>query len=137
MHRYKSLKRGDIVLFKNPEDKTRLFVQRIIGLPGEKLEIKDQTVFINDRPLDENGYAYFKEPPTYSSRMDMWDNFEPTLIPEKNYFLMGDNRVNSHDSRFFGPVDIKEITGTARTLYWSWDPIGNRVRWERIGMVVK
>lgn len=111
--------RQDIVVFKFPpnDDTTKPkadYVKRIIGLPGEKLEIKNNVVFINEKALEEN---YLNE----GTRMP---NFGPVEIPEGSYFVMGDNRNNSNDSRYWGFVGKKYIEGKAQALYWPLDRIG-------------
>ena len=107
------LKRGDIVVFKYPVDPRRDFVKRIVGLPGDKVEIKDGTVFINDKELFE----------PYVKNMDTYD-MEAQLIPDNKYFCLGDNRPNSQDGRFWGYVPKNFFKGPAVFRYWPLNRIG-------------
>src|SRR6185503_17533668 len=105
----RKVERGHVVVFKFPEDPQRDFIKRVIGLPGETVEIRNKTVFINGKPLDESSYVHFLEPPLkpgdpeYGFRGDgLRDNWGPQVVPPDNLFVMGDNRDNSRDSRFWG-----------------------------------
>jgi signal peptidase I len=104
--------RGDLAVFKYPENNSVLYVKRVIGLPGEKIEMVKQTVFVNDQPLKEP-YAQYIEPEI------MEDHYGPFFLPKDKYFMLGDNRDNSHDSRFWGYVDRSEFVGQVRYLYWA------------------
>jgi signal peptidase I len=109
-------RRGDIVIFPYPEDRSKNFVMRAIGLPGERIEIKDKAVLINgERVYDPWGFHFDSR--TFPER----DNFGPIDIPEGSVFVLGDNRDFSHDSRFWGYVGIKDIEGKALFIYWSND----------------
>ncbi len=111
------IQRGDIVVFDPPasaNSKNEIpFIKRIIGLPGETLSIKNGTVYINGEPLDE---PYILEKP----RVD----FKPFIIPDNTIFLMGDNRNNSFDSRYWGPLPIENIIGKAEFRYYPFNVIG-------------
>lgn len=119
--------RGDIIVFKFPEDENKDFIKRVIGLPGETLEIRDQRVYINGAPIDEPYVLHTK-----FGSMPIRDNFGPYTVPEDQYFVMGDNRDGSYDSRWWGPVKREKIVGKALVIYWSWGSITD-VRFERIG----
>ncbi|MGA1795054.1 MAG: signal peptidase I [bacterium] len=143
---FKDPKRGDILVFKYPKDKKRDFIKRVVGLPGDTLEIRDKEVYINGSPLDEP-YAVFKDKENMFNKnhpayyIDPYarnrDNFGPKVIPEENYFMMGDNRDFSQDSRYWGFLDRELIEGKALVIYWSWNGIEDnwlkKVRWDRIG----
>jgi len=136
---FREPKRGDIMVFKYPEDPSRDFIKRLIGLPGEKLEVRNRIVFINDQPLSEEMYAFHEHPTNYLP-IARRDNYGPVVIPEGSYFMMGDNRENSADSRWWGFLDESMIVGRAFMTYWSRDisnmlPIG--MRWDRFGMIIK
>ncbi|HHB90639.1 MAG TPA: signal peptidase I [Anaerolineae bacterium] len=105
-------KRGDIVVVRIPQF-DRLLIKRVIGLPGETLEIRDGLVYINGQPLEE---PYVNGRPRGS--------YPATTIPEGHVFVMGDNRNNSNDSRAFGPVPIENIVGHAWMRYWPLDEFG-------------
>jgi signal peptidase I len=138
-------KRGDIIVFKYPEDKTRDFIKRIVGLPGEALEIKNRVVYINEEPFKED-YVKFS-----SSEFSTSNNLSPRRIPPDSYFVMGDNRDNSMDSRVWGFLKQDLIRGKALIIYFSIAPstyndpslvkkfifdiptIPTRIRWKRFG----
>jgi signal peptidase I len=119
--------RGDIIVFKYPEDETKDFIKRIIALPGETIEIRDKVVYIDGQPLDEPYVRHTKH-----TMEPVRDNFGPYTVPEGRYFVMGDNREASHDSRWWGPVKREKIVGKALVIYWSWGSITD-VRLDRIG----
>lgn len=123
--------RGDIIVFKFPLDEQKDFIKRVIGLPGEKIEIRHQQVYINDEPLDEP-YTHHTEPSSMESIMPR-DDLGPLLIPEGHVFVMGDNRENSHDSRFWNTLDLDKVRGKAQWIYWSWNSRKRKVRFGRLG----
>jgi signal peptidase I len=123
--------RGDLVVFLFPEDRERVFIKRLIGLPGETVEIRDKTVYVNGRPVAEP-YAVFLDLPEDGPRM----NWGPEQIPAGQLFVLGDNRDNSRDSRFWGFVPVGDVLGVAKVVYFSWDPRNSRVRWARIGQTL-
>ena len=117
--------RGDIVVFKFPEDPERDFIKRVIGLPGETLELRDKRVHIDGVPLDE---PYLPERMSGllpgAVAIDGRDNYGPVTVPHEHYFMMGDNRDNSEDSRFWGPLPLSHIKGKAMIVYWSFEAAG-------------
>jgi signal peptidase I len=121
-----SIKRGDVVVFKYPEEPDRDFIKRVIGLPGETLEVREKKVYINGRPLDEP-YVHFLQPPTSSSEysevtsFDVRERYGPVTIPADQYFKMGDNRDNSQDSRYWGFLPRELVKGKALVIYWSYE----------------
>jgi len=127
--------RGDIIVFKFPKDETRDFIKRVIGLPGDLLEVRRQKVFINNKPY-EDARARHTESPSDSPLVPR-DDFGPILIPDGHVFVMGDNRENSQDSRYWGYLDVKKIRGKALIIYWSWDRIESWVRFERFGKILE
>ena len=116
------VKRGDILVFKFPEDPERDFIKRVIGLPGETLEVRDRQVFIDGHAIEE---PYLEDQkPAFGSgglTMDRRDTYGPIAIPDAHYFMMGDNRDNSQDSRFWGPLPHAYVKGKAFVIYWSFD----------------
>jgi signal peptidase I len=104
--------RRDIVIFKYPNDESVHYVKRVIGLPGEKLEIVRRMVYINDQPLKES-YTQYIDPGSIN------EHWGPYIIPQGRYFVLGDNRDNSQDSRFWGYISQSKIIGQARYLYWA------------------
>jgi signal peptidase I len=135
-------RRGDIVVFEYPEDRGIHYIKRLIGLPGDTIEIVNKVVFVNGQKFDVPQVQY-EDDDVLPSAISERDNFGPQIVPPHSYFMMGDNRDNSRDSRFWGFVDNAELVGNAVIIYWSWDiESGNlaqrlkNVRWGRIGMVL-
>ena len=129
--------RGDVVVFRYPEQPQVDFVKRVVALPGETIIIRGKRVFIDGRELPEP-YVVFKDEETqHRSDPRHRDHFGPFLVPPGEYFTMGDNRDNSHDSRFWGTVPRAMIKGRAFLVYWSFalrdEP---RSRLEELGMVL-
>lgn len=122
--------RNDIIVFKYPLNRSQDFIKRVIGLPGDSVEIINKKVYINDKALvDDRGE--FQDNAILSDGPR--DNFGPVIVPPHALFVMGDNRDNSHDSRFWHFVDYSDIKGKAFLVYWSWDSEEFSVRWNRIG----
>jgi signal peptidase I len=121
----RQVRRGDVVVFKYPEEPERDFIKRVIGLPGETLELKNKKVYIDGTPLDEP-YVHFLEPPAAPGNLaeitssDVRENYGPVKIPADQYFVMGDNRDNSQDSRYWGFLPRSYIKGRAMMVYWSY-----------------
>jgi len=121
--------RGDIIVFKFPEDESKDFIKRVIGLPGETIEIKKKVVYIDGTPLDEPYVMHTK-----AEMNPIRDNFGPYTVPEDEFFMMGDNREGSYDSRWWGPVKRQKIVGKALIIYWSWGSVTD-IRFGRIGKI--
>jgi signal peptidase I len=121
-----SIKRGDVIVFKYPEEPDRDFIKRVIGLPGEALEVRDKKVYINGQPLDEP-YVHFLQPPSTASEwsevtsFDVRERYGPVTVPGDQYFMMGDNRDNSQDSRYWGFLPRELVKGKALVIYWSYE----------------
>jgi signal peptidase I len=134
----KPLQRGHVVVFKYPEDPSRDFIKRVIGLPGETIEIRSKQVYIDGKPLDEP-YVHFLEPPLrpedpeYGIRFDggRGDDYGPRKVPEGQLFVMGDNRDNSKDSRYWGFLPADQVKGRALMVYWSYE--ASREEYHRTG----
>ena len=119
------VQRGDIVVFKFPKAPERDFIKRVVGLPGETLEVRDKTVQIDGVPLDEPYLpARMTSLPAGAFSVDGRDNFGPVSIPDGHYFVMGDNRDNSEDSRYWGTLPHGYLKGKAVVVYWSYDAQG-------------
>lgn len=130
---------GNAISSGNPfylfKDDCRDFIKRIVAVGGDTVEIRNKTVFVNDVPLKES-YAIHRDDIVDDSQRD---NFGPFTVPRNSFFVMGDNRDQSYDSRFWGVVDMNEIKGEAFILYWSWNKNGgllDKVRWNRIGKLI-
>ena len=124
IYRFTDPVRGDIIVFLYPEDESRDFIKRIIGLPGDTLEIRDRVVYINGKPLKEP-YTIFQGAGGFGNPHTPFENFPLTHVPEGKYFMMGDNRDSSMDSRAWGFLDRSKIRGKALIIYWSWRPDPN------------
>ncbi|RMF89370.1 MAG: signal peptidase I [Nitrospinota bacterium] len=155
--------RGDIIVFLFPQDPSRDFIKRVIGLPNEQVEIRDKRVYINGELLEEP-YAIYEDTTIQPKDLSPRDNYGPVIVPAGHLFMMGDNRDNSMDSRFWGFLDIRKIKGKAFMVYWSWNgskpvrqacynltrsfpwlvrapaawscQIVERIRWDRIGKLL-
>jgi signal peptidase I len=106
--------RGDIIVFIYPEDKSKDFIKRVIGTPGDKIQMQGRQIFINDQPFDDK-YGFYDERAGNPNR-----SYGPMVVPKDNYFVMGDNRDHSLDSRFWGCVPTTAVKGKAFIIYWSW-----------------
>ena len=132
----KDPKSGDIIVFKFPKDRSIDYIKRVVGVPGDKIEVKNKKVYRNDK-LAEDPFAHFTSTTILPGSVSPKDNFGPITVPEGKYFVMGDNRDNSSDSRFWGFVDLKAVSGKAFIIYWSWDKENFGVRWDRLGDLLK
>ena len=119
-----SINRGDVIVFKYPEDPERDFIKRVIGLPGDVVEVRHKRVYIDGRPLDEP-YVYYLRPPSAAASpfgvADLREQYGPVTVPPSEYFVMGDNRDNSQDSRYWGFLPRDLVKGIALVIYWSYE----------------
>ena len=136
-------RRGDVIVFIFPNDRSKDFIKRVIGLPGEKVEVREvknarlerkQEIYINDRLIED---PWGHPNPSSPSR----GTYGPIMVPPNSLFVMGDNRDNSEDSRYWGFVPLDDVLGKAFILYWSWDrqvtSLVSKVRWQRIGSLIR
>ncbi|MFQ5455388.1 MAG: signal peptidase I [Nitrospirota bacterium] len=128
--------RGDIIVFKFPEDESKDFIKRVIGKPGDTIEIKNKLLYVNNKLMHES-YIRHNDNVILQREYQPRDNFGPITVPPESYFVMGDNRDQSLDSRFWGFVKFNKIKGKAFLIYWSWDGKDRWVRWERIGELIR
>jgi signal peptidase I len=139
----KDPKSGDIIVFKFPKDRSIDYIKRVVGVPGDKIEVKNKKVYRNDK-LAEDPFAHFTSTTILPGSVSPKDNFGPITVPEGKYFVMGDNRDNSSDSRFWGFVETNDVLGKAMIIYWSWDidkPLlsvdrFSSIRWGRLADVI-
>ncbi len=121
-----AIDRREIIVFKYPEDPDRDFIKRVIGLPGETVEVREKKVYINGKALDEP-YVHFLQPPAAASELhevtsfDVRERYGPVTVPPNHYFVMGDNRDNSQDSRYWGFLPRENVKGKALLIYWSYE----------------
>jgi signal peptidase I len=119
----RDIRRGDVIVFKYPDEPDRDFIKRVIGLPGETLELRAKKVYIDGQPLDEP-YVHFLEPASDSQEttsFDVRERYGPVRVPEGQYVVMGDNRDNSQDSRYWGFLPRNYVKGRALMIYWSYE----------------
>jgi len=124
--------RGNIIVFIYPQDRSLDFIKRVIGISGDTIEIQDKNIFINGK-LFTDKIGIYSDKMIYSGLAQPRDNFGPVTVPKGSLFVMGDNRDESMDSRFWGFVDLKDVQGKAFIIYWSWDRDERKIRWERLG----
>ncbi|MFO7760903.1 MAG: signal peptidase I [Desulfobia sp.] len=127
--------RKDIIVFEYPVEPSKDFIKRVIGLPGDRIKIIDKKVFVNGKRFKVEA-AVHRDSRIIPGELSPRDNYGPVTVPEKSLFVMGDNRDNSHDSRFWGFVDFRKVKGKAVILYWSWDSEEFSPRWSRIGDII-
>ena len=132
--------RGDIIVFRFPEDEEKDFIKRVVGTPGDTIQLRNKAVLVNGVVLDDNPFTQRVDPGIIDGTINPRDNFGPVTVPDGAYFVMGDNRDQSLDSRFWGFVRQEKIRGKAFCIYWSWSGQGQMtewVRWERIGRRIR
>ena len=133
------IRRGDVVVFKYPLEPDRDFIKRVIGLPGETLELRNKKIYIDGRPLDEP-YVHFLTPPSDQGQevitSDLRENYGPVTIPQDRYFVMGDNRDNSQDSRWWGYLPRDLVKGKALMVYWSFESDRDEYQQEGLGATI-
>jgi signal peptidase I len=137
-----AIRRGDIVVFKYPEDPERDFIKRVIGLPGETIELRDHQIHVNGRAIEEPYAHYLPRPQGMGggevTSDDVRERYGPVLVPAGAVFVMGDNRDNSQDSRYWGFLPKQNIKGKALLIYWSFDSsegglnLFTQTRWARL-----
>jgi signal peptidase I len=128
--------RGDIVVFIYPNDRSKDYIKRVVGLGGDKIEIKNKIIFINGKKYSD-AYGIYSDNVIYPGSMQPRDNFGPVTVPAKSLFVMGDNRDESADSRFWGFVDLKDVEGKAFIIYFSLNYEEKNLRWQRLGNILR
>ena len=132
----KQPRRDDIIVFRYPENPKVDFIKRVVGIEGDVVEVRNKKLYVNDALIDRD-YAIHTDPHIIPAVYNKRDNFGPVIVPKDSLFVMGDNRDNSKDSRFWGFVNLKAVKGKAFMIYWSWNKnnsqtLLNYVRWDRI-----
>jgi signal peptidase I len=142
------IRRLDVIVFKYPEDPERDFIKRVIGLPGDTIELRNKRVYVNGQRLEEPYVFYLEDPPPLPEEMSSLSSdpagatgdprvrYGPVTVPPNHYFAMGDNRDNSQDSRYWGFLPRENVKGKALVIYWSYAAetgnIFSATRWNRI-----
>ena len=134
---------GDIIVFKYPVDPKLDFIKRVIAVGGDVVEIRDRKLLVNGTAVSDS-HAVFTDPELRPASIDRRDNFGPETVPADSLFVMGDNRDNSQDSRYWGYVKTEAVRGKAWRIYWSWDmglPFFSldrlrSIRWNRLGHTI-
>ena len=135
-----SPKRGDVIVFRYPVDRSKDFIKRVIATEGETVEIRNKAIYVNGRKIDDQWGVYL-DAEIVPKFLSPKDNLGPVKVPKDCIFAMGDNRDRSLDSRFWGFVRRDDLVGKALILYFSWNgqagnPV-NYVRWERLGKLIR
>ena len=123
--------RGDIIVFIYPKDRSKDFIKRVIGVGGDTIEIKNKKIFLNGREYTDS-HGIYSDNVIYPGSIQPRDNFGPVTVPQGELFVMGDNRDESADSRYWGFVDLQDVEGKALIIYWSWNREETNVRWGRL-----
>ena len=124
-------KPGDIIVFRYPDDPARDFIKRCVAIEGQTVEIRDKVLYVNG-VAPEEPHAVHKDPRVLPGETNPRDNFGPYVVPDDHIFMLGDNRDNSHDSRFWGALPRSLVKGKSMFLYWSWDGERRLPRWNRL-----
>ncbi len=136
---FKKPQRGDIIVFIYPKDRSKDFIKRVIGTEGEKVQIVHNKIYINNQLIDDPWGRYDERAPS-SKYLQPMEIFGPVTVPVNSVFVLGDNRDNSQDSRFWGFVNVNEVKGKALIIYFSWDRYAEnllgKVRWVRFGKLI-
>jgi signal peptidase I len=136
---FKKPRRGDIIVFIYPKDRSKDFIKRVIGEEGEKVEIIQNKIYINDQRIDDP-WGYYSEKNPLARYLPSMERYGPVVVPKDSLFVLGDNRDNSQDSRFWGFVTLNEVRGKAFIIYFSLDwpakSLIDKVRWARIGKLI-
>lgn len=128
--------RGDIIVFIYPNDRSKDFIKRVIGVAGDTIEIKNKKIFLNGKEFTDT-HGIYSDSVIYPGAMQPRDNFGPVTVPPESLFVMGDNRDESADSRYWGFVNLKDVEGKAMIIYWSWNREETSLRWERMGNLLR
>ena len=132
--------RGDVIVFRYPEDRKEDFIKRVIGKEGDVIEIRNKVIYLNGQPM-KDPHAHFEDNIIVPGTLSPRDNFGPVTVPGSSYFVMGDNRDRSYDSRFWSFVRQDDLIGKALIIYFSFnsrsEDLLHCVRWERIGEIIR
>ena len=130
------VQRGDVIVFIFPEDRSKDFIKRVVGVAGDTVEVRGKKIYINGQQV-KDPHAHFEGDDPQNILPASRDDYGPTKVPENHLFVMGDNRDRSYDSRFWGFVNLDDVRGKAFLIYWSWDGGDRWVRWERLASLIR
>ncbi len=137
---YKKPQRGEVIVFIFPKDRSKDFIKRVIGTEGEKVEVIRNKIYINDKLIDDP-WGFYADKNEWMRFFQPTEKYGPKIIPKDSLFVMGDNRDNSQDSRFWDFVPVKDVKGKAFTIYFSWngnaEDLLGKVRWPRFGKLIR
>ncbi|NWF92360.1 MAG: signal peptidase I [Syntrophaceae bacterium] len=140
LFQFKNPKRGDVIVFVYPKDRSKDFIKRVIGTEGDKVEIIRDKIYINNQVIDDP-WGHYSEKSDWLRYLQTVERFGPVVVPKGSLFVLGDNRDNSQDSRFWGFVNTDAVRGKAFIIYFSWDrsaeDILGKIRWTRFGKLIK
>jgi signal peptidase I len=131
---WRPLQRNDIVVFTSPVDRNIDLIKRVVAVAGDTVEVRNKKLFINGEAVPDP-HATFTDPNAHSAVPR--DNFGPVTVPPGKFFVMGDNRDQSYDSRYWGFADEADVKGQATFIYWSWNSQTHWVRWDRFGHFIR
>jgi signal peptidase I len=132
---FKRPQRGDVIVFIYPEDESKDFIKRVVGVEGDTIEVREKNLYVNDT-LHNEPYAIHKDNTVIPAHVTKRDYFGPQQVPKDMVFVMGDNRDRSADSRFWGFVPLSKVKGKAFLIYWSWGGFMRDIKWSRIGRLI-
>lgn len=132
--RFKDPERGDVIVFIFPEDRTKDFIKRVVGVAGDTVEVRNKQVYVNGKP-EHNPHAQYTDPSMMPASSGRRDNMPPLKVPPHRLFVMGDNRDYSLDSRFWGTVPVEDVRGSAFLIYYSAATFPG-IRWGRFFKVI-
>jgi signal peptidase I len=139
LFQFKKPKRGDIIVFIYPKDRSKDFIKRVIGTEGEKVEIHRNKIYINDQLINDP-WGYYDEKNDWVKYLQPADKYGPEIVPQNSLFVLGDNRDNSQDSRYWGFVNVNAVKGNAFIIYLSLDWLAqntaDKIRWMRLGKLI-
>jgi signal peptidase I len=132
---FRKPERGHVVVFVYPVDRSKDFIKRVVGVGGDIIEIRNKVVLVNGK-VAKDAHAHFSDTTTYPGPVTARDNMGPVTVPKDSLFMMGDNRDNSYDSRFWGFVPLRNVIGEASIIYFSFKGLGD-IRWDRLFKIVR
>jgi signal peptidase I len=139
LFQFKKPQRGDIIVFIYPKDQSKDFIKRVIATEGEKVEILRNKIFVNGKLINDP-WGHYNEKSNWIRYLQPMERYGPEIVPKNSLFVLGDNRENSQDSRFWGFVNVNAVKGKAFIIYFSLDwnaqNLLEKIRWVRFGKLI-